>query len=66
MPDLGVLLGRVNHTYADNRGGTLVVEGGGGLLVKQSADHTADSTVKGSETIAVGTVGITRNHVGDR
>ena len=59
MPDLGVLLGRTNHTYADNRGGTLVVEGGGGLLVKQSADHTADSTVAGSATIDTGTVGIT-------
>ena len=59
MPDLGVLLGRANHTYADNRGGTLVVEGGGGLIVKQSPDHMADATVAGSGTIVAGTVGIT-------
>ena len=59
MPDLGVLLGRNNHTYADNRGGTLVVEGGGGLIVKQSAAHVKDANVAGSETIGAGTVGIT-------
>ena len=57
MPDLGVRLGRVNYNY--DRGGTLVVDSGGGLIVKQSADHVADPDVDGSETIGDGTVGIT-------
>ena len=56
MPDLGVRFGRTNYNY--DRGGTLVVDSGGGLIVKQSAAHTADSSVANSGTIAPGTVGI--------
>ena len=56
MPDLGVRFGRTNYNY--DRGGTLVVDSGGGLIVKQSAAHTADSSVANSGTIVAGTVGI--------
>ena len=57
MPDLGVRFGRKNYNYP--RGGTLVVDSGGGLIVKQSAAHVADPDVPGSGTIGAGTVGIT-------
>ena len=57
MPDLGVRLGTKVHTFAEGRG-HLIVDGGGGLIVKRSPMDKGETDAATAQ-IAEGTVGIT-------